>query len=217
MKYSERFDLPQSAKLFMSGEHAIWNPSRGSIAIYGALLTSRVMLPLQPFIAQFLEKVRIAPAPLNPNSYQVLISLWHMWKQIGAKFPRTPEEIRNFYTLGQSDNGGTFHLQPSSVNHWIPPGATQTTWEARDRLVLFVEKDLLKLELFHSISNRRKRLYEMDIVASKTPKKVKNLDRANRAEAAAQPAQGIALRQQNMVEHTYKLNPNTASGASDWE
>ncbi|KAK3211517.1 hypothetical protein Dsin_016223 [Dipteronia sinensis] len=87
VKYSEMFDLPWSAKLFLSGQLAIWNPPRGTVAIYGTTLTVGVKLPLQPFIARFLAEARIAPAQLSPNSYRVLMSLWHLWKQIGAKYP----------------------------------------------------------------------------------------------------------------------------------
>ncbi|KAK3217940.1 hypothetical protein Dsin_011910 [Dipteronia sinensis] len=91
----------------MSGDRAIWNPHRGAVAIYDTMLTSGVTLPLQPFIARFLAEVGIAPAQLSPNSYRVLISLWHMWKQIGAKHPPPPDPPRNcnFYTLGRSNNG----------------------------------------------------------------------------------------------------------------
>ncbi|KAK3212411.1 hypothetical protein Dsin_017117 [Dipteronia sinensis] len=105
VKYSERFDLPRSAELFLSNQRAIWNPPRGAVAIYRTMLTSGVTLPLQPFIARFLADTGIAPAQLSPNSYRVLISLWHLWKKISAKYPPTPQEIRNFYTVGRSDNG----------------------------------------------------------------------------------------------------------------
>ncbi|KAK3221764.1 hypothetical protein Dsin_008789 [Dipteronia sinensis] len=90
VKYIERFDLPRSVKLFLDERCAIWNPPRGAVAIYGAMLTSGVTLPLQPFIARFLADAGIAPAQLSPNSYLVLMSLWHMWTQIGAKYPPTP-------------------------------------------------------------------------------------------------------------------------------
>ncbi|KAK3221948.1 hypothetical protein Dsin_008973 [Dipteronia sinensis] len=88
----------------MSGNCAIWNPSRGAVVVYGAMLTSGVTLPHQAFIARFLTEAGIAPAQLSPNSYRVLMSLWHLWKQIGAKYPPTLKEVRNFYTLGRSDN-----------------------------------------------------------------------------------------------------------------
>ncbi|KAK3189397.1 hypothetical protein Dsin_028958 [Dipteronia sinensis] len=69
VKYSERFDLPRSVKLFLDERRAIWNPPHGAVAIYGAMLTSGVTLPLQPFIARFLADAGIAPAQLSPNSY----------------------------------------------------------------------------------------------------------------------------------------------------
>ncbi|TXG57202.1 hypothetical protein EZV62_018515 [Acer yangbiense] len=40
-------------------------------------------------------------------------------KNIGAKNRPIPREIHHFYTLGRSDAGGTFHLQPNSINHWV--------------------------------------------------------------------------------------------------
>ncbi|KAK3222054.1 hypothetical protein Dsin_009079 [Dipteronia sinensis] len=89
----------------MSGDHAVWNPLRGAVTIYGTMLTLGVTLPLQPFIARFLAEVGIAPAQLTSNSYRIWISICYLWKQIGAKHPPTPQEIRNFYTLGRSDNG----------------------------------------------------------------------------------------------------------------
>ncbi|KAK3230428.1 hypothetical protein Dsin_002309 [Dipteronia sinensis] len=157
VKYNERFDLPRLVVLFLSGQHTIWNPPRGAVAIYETMLTSEVTLPFQPFIARFLAEAGIAHTQLSPNSYRVLMSLWHLWNQIGAKHPPTPQEIGNFYTL----------------------------------------------------------VYEMDFVAGEQAERINNLDKVSRAEAAAQLAQGIALPQQVMVEHTYELDPNTSLDALD--
>ena len=70
-KYTERFDIPGSMVLSLSDQRAIWDPSRGAVAIYGTLLTSGMTLPFQPFIARFLAAAGIAPTQLAPKSYRI--------------------------------------------------------------------------------------------------------------------------------------------------
>ncbi|KAK0585393.1 hypothetical protein LWI29_027841 [Acer saccharum] len=85
------------------------------------MLSCGVTLPLQPFIARFLAKARIAPAQLAPNSYRILMCLCLMWKLKGYG-PPTPREIRYFFTLRQAGNGGTYFLLSSPVENWILEG-----------------------------------------------------------------------------------------------
>ncbi|KAK0581913.1 hypothetical protein LWI29_019486 [Acer saccharum] len=106
-KYKSRFDLPDSVTLMLPGDRAVWNPPENTVAIYGAMLSCGVTLPLQPFIARFLAEAQIAPAQLAPNSYRILMCLCLMWKLKGYE-PPTPREIRHFYTLRQVGNGGTW-------------------------------------------------------------------------------------------------------------
>ena len=120
-KYKSRFDLPDSVTLMLPGDRAVWNPPENSVAIYGAMLSCGVTLPLQPFIARFLAEAQIAPAQLAPNSYRILMCLCLMWKLKGYG-PPTPREIRHFYTLRQAGNGGTYFLLSSPVENWIPEG-----------------------------------------------------------------------------------------------
>ncbi|KAK0572343.1 hypothetical protein LWI29_030181 [Acer saccharum] len=105
-KYKSRFDIPDSVTLMLPGDRAVWNPPENAVAIYGAMLSCGVTLPLQPFIARFLTEAQIAPAQLAPNSYRILMCLCLMWKLKGYG-PLTPREIRHFYTLRQAGNGGT--------------------------------------------------------------------------------------------------------------
>ncbi|KAK0587791.1 hypothetical protein LWI29_029060 [Acer saccharum] len=120
-KYKSRFDLPDSVTLMLPGDRAVWNPPKNAVAIYGAMLSCGVTLPLQPFIARFLTEAQIAPAQLAPNSYRILMCLCLMWKLKGYG-PPTPREIRHFYTLRQAGNGGTYFLLSSPVENWIPEG-----------------------------------------------------------------------------------------------
>ncbi|KAK0597456.1 hypothetical protein LWI29_025481 [Acer saccharum] len=120
-KYKSRFDIPDSVTLMLPGDRAAWNPPENAVAIYGAMLSCGVTLPLQPFIARFLTEARIAPAQLAPNSYRILMCLCLMWKLKGYG-PPTPREIRHFYTLRQAGNGGTYFLLSSLVENWIPEG-----------------------------------------------------------------------------------------------
>ncbi|KAK0607368.1 hypothetical protein LWI29_013934 [Acer saccharum] len=120
-KYKSRFDLPDSVTLMLPGNRAVWNPPENAVAIYGAMLSCGVTLPLQPFIARFLAEAQIAPAQLAPNSYRILMCLCLMWKLKGYG-PPTPREIRHFYTLRQAGNGGTYFLLSSPVENWIPEG-----------------------------------------------------------------------------------------------
>ncbi|KAK0602014.1 hypothetical protein LWI29_029601 [Acer saccharum] len=120
-KYKSRFDIPDSVTLMLPGDRAAWNPPENAVAIYGAMLSCGVTLPLLPFIARFLAEARIAPAQLAPNSYRILMCLCLMWKLKGYG-PPTPREIRHFYTLRQTGNGGTYFLLSLSVENWIPEG-----------------------------------------------------------------------------------------------
>ncbi|KAK0595188.1 hypothetical protein LWI29_004359 [Acer saccharum] len=120
-KYKSRFDIPDSVTLMLPGDRAVWNPPENAVAIYGAMLSCGVTLPLQPFIARFLAEAQIAPAQLAPNSYKILMCLCLMWKLKGYG-PPTPREIRHFYTLRQAGNGGTYFLLSSPVENWIPEG-----------------------------------------------------------------------------------------------
>ncbi|KAK0584908.1 hypothetical protein LWI29_020735 [Acer saccharum] len=120
-KYKSHFDLPDSVTLMLPGDRAVWNPLENVVAIYGAMLSCGVTLPLQPFIAKFLAEAQIAPAQLAPNSYRILMCLCLMWKLKGYG-PPTPREIRHFYTLRQAGNGGTYFLLSSPVENWIPEG-----------------------------------------------------------------------------------------------
>ncbi|KAK0571519.1 hypothetical protein LWI29_017437 [Acer saccharum] len=120
-KYKSRFDLSDSVTLMLPGDQAVWNPPKNAVAIYGAMLSCGVTLPLQPFIARFLMEAQIAPAQLAPNSYRIMMCLCLMWKLKGYG-PPTPREICHFYTLRQAGNGGTYFLLSSPVENWIPEG-----------------------------------------------------------------------------------------------
>ncbi|KAK0607104.1 hypothetical protein LWI29_009391 [Acer saccharum] len=120
-KYKSSFDIPDSVTLMLPGDRAVWNPPENVVAIYGAMLSCGVTLPLQPFIARFLAEAQIAPAQLAPNSYRILMCLCLMWKLKGYG-PPTPREICHFYTLRQAGNGGMSFLLSSPVENWIPEG-----------------------------------------------------------------------------------------------
>ncbi|KAK0604503.1 hypothetical protein LWI29_016301 [Acer saccharum] len=120
-KYKSRFDISDSVTLMLPSDRAVWNPPENAVAIYGAMLSCGVTLPLQPFIARFLAEAQIAPAQLAPNSYRILMCLCLMWKLKGYG-PPTPRKIRHFYTLRQAGNGGTYFLLSSPVENWIPEG-----------------------------------------------------------------------------------------------
>ncbi|KAK0608668.1 hypothetical protein LWI29_034048 [Acer saccharum] len=120
-KYKSRFDIPDSVTLMLPGDRAMWNPPENAVAIYGAMLSCGVTLPLQPFIARFLTEARIAPAQHAPNSYRILMCLCLMWKLKGYG-PPTPREIHHFYTLRQAGNGGMYFLLSSPVENWILEG-----------------------------------------------------------------------------------------------
>ncbi|KAK0578549.1 hypothetical protein LWI29_012045 [Acer saccharum] len=120
-KYRSRFEIPDSVTLMLPGNRAAWNPPENAVAIYGAMLSCGVTLPLQPFITRFLVEAQIAPAQLAPNSYRILMCLGLMWKLKGYE-PPTPHEIHHFYTLRQAGNSGTYFLLSSPVENWIPKG-----------------------------------------------------------------------------------------------
>ncbi|KAK0591299.1 hypothetical protein LWI29_038178 [Acer saccharum] len=122
-KFKSRFGIPDSVTLILPGDRAAWNPPENAVAIYGAMLSCGITLPLQPFIARFLAEAKIAPAQLAPNSYRILMCLGLMWKLKGFGSP-TPREIRHFYTLRQAGNSGTYFLLSSPVENWIPEGVS---------------------------------------------------------------------------------------------
>ncbi|KAK0572997.1 hypothetical protein LWI29_001633 [Acer saccharum] len=122
-KFKSRFGIPDSVTLILPGSRAAWNPPENAVAIYGAMLSCGITLPLQPFIARFLAEAKIAPAQLALNSYRILMCLGLMWKLKGYG-SHTPREIRHFYTLRQAGNSGTYFLLSSPVENWIPEGVS---------------------------------------------------------------------------------------------
>ena len=122
-KYKRRYDIPNSVVLIPSGNRAAWNPPSGAVAIYGSMFGCGVTLPLQPFIARFLADAKLAPAQLLLNSYRILMALAVMWKSMGRRSP-TPREVRHFYVLRQSGHGGTYYLQSTAAENWIPEGVS---------------------------------------------------------------------------------------------
>ncbi|KAK1583644.1 hypothetical protein Q3G72_025792 [Acer saccharum] len=98
---------------------AAWNPPPGHVAVYGAMLTCGVTLPFQPFITWFLAEARLASAQLTPNSYRILMCMWHMWHRMKQP-PPTPREIRHFYSLRPVGKTGIYFLQLSQPELWIP-------------------------------------------------------------------------------------------------
>ncbi|KAK0582579.1 hypothetical protein LWI29_027296 [Acer saccharum] len=122
-KFKSRFGIPDSVTLILPGDRAAWNPPENAVAIYGAMLSCGITLPLQPFIARFLAEAKIAPAQLAPNSYRILMCLGLMWKLKGFGSP-TPREIRHFYTLRQAGNSGTYFLLSSPIENWILEGVS---------------------------------------------------------------------------------------------
>ena len=119
-QYMRRFDLDGDVISLMPADgRAAWNPPPGCVAIYGAMLTCGVTLPLQPFITWFLAEARIAPAQLTPNSYRVLMCMWHMWHRM-KRPPPTPREIRHFFSLRPVGKTGIYFLQTNPSELWVP-------------------------------------------------------------------------------------------------
>ncbi|KAK0606615.1 hypothetical protein LWI29_001543 [Acer saccharum] len=120
MKYMRRFDLDSDRiSLVPADGRAAWNPPPGHVAVYGAMLTCGVTLPFQPFITWFLAEARLAPAQLTPNSYRILMCMWHMWHRM-KRPPPTPREIRHFYSLRPVGKTRIYFLQSSQPELWIP-------------------------------------------------------------------------------------------------
>ncbi|KAK0574654.1 hypothetical protein LWI29_026804 [Acer saccharum] len=119
-RYMRRFDLDSNVISLIPAEgRAAWNPPPGHVAIYGAMLTCGVTLPFQPFITWFLAEARLALAQLTPNSYQILMCIWHMWHRM-KRPPPTPREIRHFYALRPVGKTGIYFFQSNQPEFWIP-------------------------------------------------------------------------------------------------
>ncbi|KAK0585941.1 hypothetical protein LWI29_036620 [Acer saccharum] len=120
MRYMRRFDLDSNEVSLIPAEgRAAWNPPPGHVAIYGSMLTCGVTLPLQPFITWFLAEARLAPTQLTPNSYRILMCMWHMWHRM-KRPPPTPREVRHFYSLRPVGKTGIYFLQSNQPEFWIP-------------------------------------------------------------------------------------------------
>ncbi|KAK0591234.1 hypothetical protein LWI29_037327 [Acer saccharum] len=119
-RYMRRFDLNSNVISLIPAEgRAAWNPPPSHVAIYGAMLTCGVTLPFQPFITWFLAEARLAPAQLTPNSYRILMCMWHMWHRMKWP-PPTPHKIRHFYSLRLVGKTGIYFLQSTQPEFWIP-------------------------------------------------------------------------------------------------
>ncbi|KAK0570635.1 hypothetical protein LWI29_004190 [Acer saccharum] len=120
IRYMRRFDLDSNEISLIPAEgRAAWNPPPGHVAIYGSMLTCGVTLPLQPFITWFLAEARLAPAQLTPNSYRILMCMWHMWHRM-KRPPPTPREVHHFYSLRPVGKTGIYFLQSNQPEFWIP-------------------------------------------------------------------------------------------------
>ncbi|KAK0594230.1 hypothetical protein LWI29_020845 [Acer saccharum] len=91
-KFKSRFGIPDSVTLILPGDRAVWNPPENAVAIYGAMLSCGITLPLQPFIARFLAEAKIAPLNLprtagNSGTYFLLSSPVENWIPEGVSNP----------------------------------------------------------------------------------------------------------------------------------
>ncbi|KAK0570834.1 hypothetical protein LWI29_007215 [Acer saccharum] len=106
-KYKSHFNIPDAVTLILPGDRAAWNPPENAVAIYGAMLSCGVTLPLQPFISRFLPEAQIALVQLAPNSYRILMCLCLMWKLkgYGSQRPYAPRDPPLLYpkASGQYD------------------------------------------------------------------------------------------------------------------
>ncbi|KAI9199937.1 hypothetical protein LWI28_000556 [Acer negundo] len=68
----------------------------------------------------------ISPAQLAPNSYHILICIWHMWHRMNLPPPLPLHEIRHFYTSRQLGQTGAYFLLSDKHDHWIPKGVKVT-------------------------------------------------------------------------------------------
>ncbi|KAK0585696.1 hypothetical protein LWI29_032630 [Acer saccharum] len=98
-KYKSRFEIPDAVTLILPSDRASWNPSENAVAIYGAMLSYGITLPLQPFIARFLAEAHIAPAQLVPNSYRIL--MWkNSWFFVGREWGRdVPANVSHNFSV----------------------------------------------------------------------------------------------------------------------
>ena len=118
IRYMRRFDLDSNEISLIPAEgRAAWNPPPSHVAVYGAMLTCGVTLPFQPLITWFLVEARLAPAQLTPNSYRILMCMWHMWHRM-KRPPPTPREIRHFYSLRPVGKAGIYFLQSTQPELW---------------------------------------------------------------------------------------------------
>ncbi|KAK0573659.1 hypothetical protein LWI29_011623 [Acer saccharum] len=204
-KYKSSFGIPDSVTLVLSGSRAAWNPPENAVAIYGAMLSCGITLPLQPFIARFLAEAQIAPAQLAPNSYRILMCLGLMWKLKGYE-PPTPREIRHFYTLRQAGNSGTYFLLSSPVENWIPEGvANPGQVEGRDvsangRLNLaakkvprhFTSPDAWSKAVPILLDEEVSTIHDFDTVCDLQARAVKNSEAASKRQVAGLAEAGVA-------------------------
>ncbi|KAK0582668.1 hypothetical protein LWI29_028346 [Acer saccharum] len=210
-KYKSRFDIPDSVTLMLPGDRVAWNPPKNAVAIYGAMLSCGVTLPLQPFIARFLAEAQIAPAQLAPNSYRILMCLCLMWKLKGYG-PPTPREIRHFYTLRNVPASTRHNLLAKKVpRHFTSPeawskaapalldreishlaAAAVLPLDSRDRSFLLDEEKMISEGIFTRLHARLPRLCDFDTVCDLQARAVKNSEAASKRHAAGLAKEGIA-------------------------
>ncbi|KAL5772503.1 hypothetical protein ACOSQ2_012427 [Xanthoceras sorbifolium] len=84
------------------------------------MLNYGVTLPLQPFIARFVDDINLAPAQLAPNSYRTLLALYTLWHRLGYSDP-SPREIRYCYKF-RPYGAGSYYLVSFNSVQWFPVG-----------------------------------------------------------------------------------------------
>ena len=95
----KQFHIPFGCRILLpdSNNHACY-PPRGFIAVSTQHLEQGLRFPVPPFLVEFLNKVKLAPFQLTPNSYTQLISLAVAFFRNGLHAP-TPRIIQQFYSF----------------------------------------------------------------------------------------------------------------------
>ncbi|KAK0604399.1 hypothetical protein LWI29_015292 [Acer saccharum] len=176
-KYKSRFDIPDSVTL-LPGDRAVWNPPENAVAIYGAMLSCGVTLPLQPFIARWKNSWFFAGGEWGRN-----VPAHNRHNLLARKVPR-------HFTSPEAWSKAAPALTDREVSHLA--AAAVLPLDSRGRSFLLDEEKMISSEIFTRLHARLPRLCDFDTVCDLQARAVKNSEAASKRHAAGLAKDGIA-------------------------
>ena len=97
-----RYDIPDDIPLRIPRKKdTLSRPPRGYVTLFLGSFKFGMKCPIQPYFAQILSGLNLAPGQLNPNGWRVLFGVFILWDRCCHCEP-TVDEVKHLYQLKSS-------------------------------------------------------------------------------------------------------------------